>query len=169
MTDKGYHSNQTLADLANANVRTYIPEPNREKHRWTDKPAAWQVNYRNNRRRVKGNRGHGLSRKRSEMVERSFAHMCETGGARRTWLRGLEKISKRYQTHAAARNLGVVMRRLFGIGKPRILQGGMGPVLAAFFAWLFTLVAKVSRSWLKNRQTRNQSVLTRPLDAILSL
>ncbi len=48
--------------------------------------------------------------------------MCETGGARRTWLRGLEKINKRYKMVAAARNLGLLMRALFGIGKPRCLQ-----------------------------------------------
>ena len=51
--------------------------------------------------------------------------MCETGGARRTLLRGKLKINKRYLIHVAARNLGLMMRDLFGIGKPRVLQGGM--------------------------------------------
>ena len=51
--------------------------------------------------------------------------MCETGGARRTLLRGKLKINKRYLIHVAARNLGLIMRDLFGIGKPRVLQGGM--------------------------------------------
>jgi transposase len=125
VADKGYHSNETLAECAQCGVRTYIPEPKRKAHRWTDKPAAWQANYRNNRRRAKGDRGRRLSRKRSEMVERSFAHVCETGGARRTWLRGLEKVNKRYLVQAAARNLGVLMRRLFGVGTPRGLQGGI--------------------------------------------
>jgi len=77
-----------------------------------------------NRRRLKGNRSKRLQKKRSEFVERSFAHVCQTGGARRSWLRGLEKVNKRYKTVAAARNLGLVMRKLFGIGKPRCLQGG---------------------------------------------
>ncbi len=77
-----------------------------------------------NRRRLKGDRSKRLQKKRSEFVERSFAHLCETGGARRSWLRGLEKVNKRYKTVAAARNLGLVMRKLFGIGKPRCLQGG---------------------------------------------
>ena len=55
-------------------------------------------------------------------VERSFAHVCETGGARRTWLCGLTKINKRYLMVAAARNLGILMLKLFGMGKPRTLQ-----------------------------------------------
>lgn len=60
-----------------------------------------------------------LSGRRQERVERSFAHVCETGGARRTWLRGLAKINKRYSMVAAAHNLGLMMRKLFGSGKPR--------------------------------------------------
>jgi transposase len=55
-------------------------------------------------------------------VERTFAHVCETGGARRTWLRGLEKVSKRYLIAAMSHNLGCLMRELFGMGTPRGLQ-----------------------------------------------
>jgi transposase len=57
-------------------------------------------------------------------------HLCETGGARRTWLRGIEKVNKRYQIVAAARNLGLLMLKAFGIGKPRHLQGGRRAFLA---------------------------------------
>jgi transposase len=70
-------------------------------------------------------KGKTLQKKRSELVEGSFAHVCETGGAKRTWLRGLEKINKRYLFHTAARKLGILMRKLFGIGKPRCLQAGI--------------------------------------------
>ena len=128
--DKGYHSNENLAACRRWNyfgVRTYIPEPeSRYERRWTDKPPEYEEAYRANRRRVQGDRGKRLQKKRSELVERSFAHVCETGGARRTWLRGLENVNKRYQITAAARNLGLIMRQLFGIGKPRCLQGGFG-------------------------------------------
>jgi hypothetical protein len=79
-----------------------------------------------NRRRVRGERGRALQRKRSEKVERSFAHVCETGGSRRTWLHGIEKVSKRYLMSAMAHNLGLVMRALFGMGTARSLQGGGG-------------------------------------------
>ena len=56
------------------------------------------------------------------MTERSFAHVCETGGARRCWLRGLVKVSKRYLLQVAARNLSLIMCKLFGVGTPRGLQ-----------------------------------------------
>jgi hypothetical protein len=81
----------------------------------------------NNRRRVRGARSKRLQRLRGEFVERSFAHVCDTGGARRCWLHGIEKVQKRYLIAAVARNLGLVMRKLFGIGTPRSLQveGGL--------------------------------------------
>jgi transposase len=122
--DKGYHTNETLADCAECGLRTYIPTPRqRGRRRWTDKPPEQEAAYRANRRRVQGPRSKRLQRWRSERVERSFAHMCETGGARRSWLCGLEKVAKRYKLVAAARNLGLLMLKLFGVGKPRSLQG----------------------------------------------
>ena len=84
----------------------------------------------NNRRRMSRDKGKEFQKQRSEKLERSFAHVCETGGARRTWLRGLEKINKRYLIVAAGRNLGLLMLKVFGIGKPRGLQGAAGALLA---------------------------------------
>ena len=135
VADKGYHKNQTLADCAECGLRTYLPEPQRKTHRWTDKPPEEEQAFRANRRRIRGARSKRLQRQRSERVERSFAHVCETGGARRSWLRGVEKINKRYKIQAAARNLGLLMLRLFGIGKPRALQGAFSSLLAAPLAF----------------------------------
>jgi hypothetical protein len=117
--DKGYHKNETLADLSGWGLRSYVPERKQKSRRWTDKPREHEAAFRANRRRVRGERGKGLQRQRSERVERSFAHVCETGGARRTWLHGIEKTNKRYLATLMAHNLGLVMRKLFGIGKPR--------------------------------------------------
>jgi transposase len=92
--DKGYHSAATLAAIhEHTPYRTYIPEPKR-KHdcRWTDKPPEHKEAVYANHRRTRGARGKQLQRLRSERVERSFAHVCETGGARRTWLCGLDKV-----------------------------------------------------------------------------
>jgi len=130
VADKGYHKAETLARLTDASdtdtptthllLRTYIAEPDaKHRRRWTDKPHAWEVAYRGNRRRIQGSHGKSLQRRRSEVVERSFAHVCETGGARRTWLRGLTKVTKRYQLQTAAHNLGLILRTLLGAGKPR--------------------------------------------------
>jgi hypothetical protein len=123
-TDKKYHKAETLAACAALGVRTYIPEERRRHKRvWIDKPAAWEKAYRANRRRVKGRRSKRLQRLRSEKVERTFAHVCETGGGRRSWLRGLIEVGKRYLLQVAAHNLGLIMRRVFGRGTPRSLQG----------------------------------------------
>lgn len=120
--DKGYHSNDQITDCTAAGLRTYVPEPaSPHKRRWTDKPEETKAAVLNNRRRTSRRKSKQMQRQRSERVERSFAHVCETGGARRTWLRGLEKINKRYSMAVAAHNLGLVMRSLFGSGKPRQL------------------------------------------------
>jgi transposase len=143
--DKGYHSAATLASIReHTPYRTYIPEPER-KHdcSWTDKPAEQKEAVYANRRRTRGSRGKQLQRLRSERVERSFAHVCETGGARRTWLWGIDKVRKRYQIAAAAHNLGIVMRRLFGIGTPRALQAFVDLALAMYLA-ILTLLGRLT-------------------------
>ncbi len=121
--DKGYHAREQLALASCFSVRTYVAEPvRRHRNDWTKSPAEQQEAVYANRRRVKGSHGRALQRLRSEKVERSFAHLCETGGSRRSWLRGLAKVRKRYAMAAAARNLGLLMRKLFGMGKPRTQQ-----------------------------------------------
>ncbi len=134
VADKGYHKTETLAWLDQRGIRSYIPQPgSRRNRKWTDKPASWQKAYRANRRRVAGPRSKVLQRHRSERVERSFAHTCESGVVRRTWLRGIENIKKRYVVHAAAGNLGTIMRSLFAVGTPKALQrGGCGLLEVCF-------------------------------------
>jgi transposase len=124
VADKGYHKTETIADVSEERgVRTYIPEREQKGRRcWTDKPASQQKAFYANRRRVRGERSKRLQRRRSEVVERTFAHMCETGGGRRSWLRGLENVRKRWLIQAAARNLGLILRTLFGVGTARSLQ-----------------------------------------------
>jgi transposase len=120
VADKGYHKAETLAECAALGLRTYIPERRpKGRRRWQDKPATWRAAVDANRRRWRGTRSKRLQRLRSEYVERSFAHVCETGGLRRSHLRGREKVAKRYLMQVAARNLGVLMRKLFGVGAPR--------------------------------------------------
>lgn len=139
--DKGYHKTETIADVsAERGVRTYIPERERKgRRRWTGKPAWQQKAFYANRRRVRGERSKRLQRRRSEVVERTFAHMCETGGGRRSWLRGLENVRKRWLIQAAARNLGLILRTLFGVGTARSLQKAGGLLCFLHFA--------VFRSW----------------------
>jgi transposase len=122
VADKGYHSNQVLVDLTALDLRTYIAEPQRGPRTWTNKTAARDAVYAN-RRRNRGTRGRALQRRRSEHLERPNAHLYETGGMRRTHLRGHANILKRLLVHVGGFNLGLLMRTLFGVGTPRSLQG----------------------------------------------
>jgi transposase len=138
VADKGYHATDTLELADSLGIRTYIPEPKRkgnETRNWRDVPEEKRRAVLNNRRRTRGARSKRLQRKRSERVERSFAHICETGGARRTWLCSLEKVQKRYLIAAVARNLGLVMRKLFNMGTARGQQAEGGLVCVVLFAW----------------------------------
>ena len=119
VADKGYHKSETLAWLDDRGIRSYIPERQRKNRRWTDKPDAWREAVYENRRRLARDKGKALQRRRAEVVERGFAHLCATGGARRTWIRGLAEVGKRYLVSVMAHNLGVILRALIGVGKPR--------------------------------------------------
>jgi len=127
VADRGYHSGPVLKELEAVGIRPYIPEPKRGRRRWK-KPGQTQTTEEKflerkalygNRRRVNGARSKRLQRKRSELVERSFVHLLDTGGMRRTWSRGLENVWKRYLIHAGAFNLSLVMRRRYQVGTPR--------------------------------------------------
>ncbi len=118
VADKGYHSNDVLTDLTVLEMRSYISEPDRGRRKWCGKRRQQQAVY-GNRRRLRGERGKRLSRLRGERVERSFAHLYETGGMRRTHLRGHTNILKRLLIHAGAFNLSLVLRKKLGAGTPR--------------------------------------------------
>jgi hypothetical protein len=114
-------------------LRTYISEPDRGRQHWIDQHTERDAVYAN-RRRIRGERGQQLMRRRGELLERPNAHLYDTGGMRRTHLRGHGNILKRLLVHAAACNLGLWMRTLTGIGTPRGLQGRLAAVLALCFS-----------------------------------
>jgi hypothetical protein len=125
--DKGYHAVDTLVACEKRKVRTYIPERQAAgRRKWKDKPAASEHAFRANRRRIRGSRNAELQRRRSEFVERTFAHACESGGGRRSHLRGVYNVAKRWLAQLAARNLGVIIRSLTGVGTPRAHQAEQG-------------------------------------------
>jgi transposase len=138
--DKGYHSGEVLIDLHQSGVRSYIPEPDRGKRNWDGKELE-KKRVEANRRRTQGERGKALQRLRSEHVERSFAHMYETGGMRRVHLRGRKNILKRLLFHAVAFNVALLIRKLHGMGKPRTLQGLSNSIsmLVSLLRLLYTL------------------------------
>ena len=146
VADKGYHSNAVLRKLSENGVRSYIPEPERGRRKWAGKAAERKAVY-GNRRRVRGAHGKRLMRRRGEYIERSFAHLYETGAMRRTHLRGRDNIRKRILIHASAFNLSLVLRGLFEVGTPRGFQGRKSLVISDICGWIDALMACFTRGW----------------------
>lgn len=142
IADKGYHSNRIMVELDALGVRSYVAEPARGRRDWSKEPEAQAPVY-GNRRRIRGPRGRRLMRRRGEYVERPFAHIYDTGGMRRTHLRGHTNILKRLLIHASGFNLGLMMRHLIGHGTPRGLQGRMTAVFAAWWVLLLGVPRRI--------------------------
>jgi len=140
VADKGCHSRAVVLELNTQGFRTYFSEPDRGNQSWIDQADARDAVY-GNRRRIHGDRGRRLLRRRGERVERSFAHTYDTGGMRRTHLRGHVNILKRVLVHASGFNLGLVMRRLIGVGTPRGLQGRLRAVIACVVSLWWSMTA----------------------------
>jgi transposase len=141
VADKGYHSNETVLAVQQAEARSYIPEPKRQARKWAGKAAEQKAVYAN-RRRVKGTYGKRLLKRRGELIERSFAHCYETGAMRRVYLRGRENVLKRQLIHVGAFNLSLVFRQNLGAGTPREL-GNRQPLLI-FVVWSLRAALKTS-------------------------
>jgi len=170
VADKGYHSNPVAVGFSELQVRTYIAEPERGARNWEGRPAEKQAVYAN-WRRIRGERGKRLQRQRGEKIERNFAHQFDTGGMDRLYVRGLENVHKKLLIQAAACNLALLMRSLYGAGKPRAAHDR---VIEAVFAILAFLKAResVSELWwtlpghyaASNFLIRPQSRLLRPAE-----
>jgi transposase len=132
VTDKGYFSTDAISDVAAVGIRTYISEPKRRRRHWRGDTVGRDAVYAN-RRRIGGVRGRRLLKRRGEYLERPNAHLYETGGLRRLYLRGRINILKRALIHVGAFNLGLVLRTLIGVGTPRGLQGRAAALIAALW------------------------------------
>lgn len=144
--DKGYHSRGVMKDVAAMNIRTYTSEPRRGRRKWHGDIEARDAVYAN-RRRIKGNRGKALLRKRGELIERTFAHCYETGAMRRVHLRHRENITRRVLIHAAGFNLGLLLRVFYGLPKPRNTGGGVFALILCLWTWLRSLHTAMRESW----------------------
>jgi hypothetical protein len=174
VTDKGYHSGAVVKRMKRYEVRSYIPEKKQKGRRdWQDKRAEQQAVYAN-RRRVRGDYGKSLLRRRGELIERSFAHCYETGGMRRCHLRRRENILKRQLIHVGAFNLSLILRKLIGAGTPRELKNRAGQVFSRLLRSLLNLTTAGSLIWRFTRPAGLRIVPTslcrtsRPRSRILS-
>jgi len=145
VTDKGYHDTDLIVELnRKEKIATYFPERNPEQWRfWNGDKEACRA-FHANRARCRGSHGKALGRKRANLVERAFAHLLETAGLRRVYLRGFVHVQKRYLAHVLAYNLGVLMRALFGVGTPRSLQDWR--LWALFYVYCLSILCL----WLQN-------------------
>jgi transposase len=131
VADKGYHSNQTMLGIKELGLRTYVAEPDRGPRNWDGKAEERDAVYAN-RRRINGERGKRLQSQRGEKIERNFAHQFDTGGMDRLYLRGRENIHKRLLIQAAACNLALLLRSLYGAGKPKAAHDLKGAAIFVF-------------------------------------
>ena len=145
VADKGYHSNAVAVGLAELGVRTYVAEPERGARNWEGKQAEKEAVYAN-RRRIEGERGKHLQRQRGERIERNFAHQFDTGGLDRLYVRGMDNVHKKFLIQAAACNLALLMRSLYGSGKPRAAHDLAAGAIFAILAFLKT-VNDLSKLW----------------------
>jgi transposase len=113
--DMGYCALDALVALQGAGLRTAIPDPVRKRHVEKLAPEERQA-LRTAKRTCRSASGRRLMRHRGEFCERSFMHVLDYGGARRTTLRGRENILKRYLVQAACLNLSILMRETLGLG-----------------------------------------------------
>ena len=134
--DKGYHAVEEMQALQDEGIRTVISDPVKNRKLEKLDPVQAQV-LRKAKRSAGSKAGKALLRRRGMHLERSFAHVLDAGGARRTTLRGRENLNKRYKMSAAIYNLSQLMRKLFGVGTPKQLAA-MGKAL--FLVWRTVLV-----------------------------
>ena len=140
-SDKGYYAVNELQALQQEDIRTVIADPidNRRLEKLEpDQKKTVQAA----RRSVKSTSGKDLLRRRGMHIERSFAHILDCGGMRRTTLRGWENLNKRFKLAAAFYNLSQLMRKLFGVGTPKQLAAS-GRLLFLQLIYLLAVTARI--------------------------
>ncbi len=86
---------------------------------------------------------------------------------RRSWLAGLTEVTKRYLLATAAHNLGRVMWKLLGVGKPRRLQGQAAAAWAVFGA-VWSALYRLLRSQTDRAEQPDEFVRRGPAAACLA-
>jgi transposase len=130
--DKGYYAVAEMSQLQQEGIRTVISDP--IKKRQLDKLSPEEIaTVRKARRSARSESGKKLLMKRGMHLERSFAHLLDAGGARRTTLQGLGNLNKRFKLAAAIYNLSQLMRKLWNVGTPKQWAAGAKALGLAFF------------------------------------
>jgi transposase len=157
-SDKGYYAVSELQALQDEGIRTVISDPIDNRRVDKLKPAEQRA-VRGAKRSVKSKSGKELLRRRGMHIERSFAHILDAGGMRRTTLRGWENLNKRFKLAAAFYNLSQLMRKLFGFGTPKQLAAAMERGERAFLRRLILILRLVQlvAHWITEMVARPQA------------
>ena len=119
--DKGYHKLEELEALAEAGIEPVVSVPAGRKVPVA--PGAAEV-FEANREMVGSAEGKVLLCLRAEKVERSFRHMLDYGGARRTTLNGHLNVAKRMFIAAFAFNMSIYTWNVKGEGTAKQAMAG---------------------------------------------
>ena len=138
--DKGYYCVEELEAIQQGGVQTVISDP-LSNRRVEKLDGSGQAAVCNARLSVKSSEGKELLRRRGMHIERSFAHILDSGGMRRATLRGQVNLDKRYKIAAATYNLSQLMRYHFGIGTPKQAAAS---VLRGLFELLWACLEELS-------------------------
>lgn len=154
VADKGYHSDEVLKVLEAIGVKSFIPSKE-QKRNWKGKEKE-KLRWKANRRRVKSIAGKKRSRRRSEVGERPFSHLKRSGGLGRLWVKGIDEVYKRVLLMTMGFNLSLVMRKLFGFGKPRCLQSSLRSAAQVLASVLHLISIGAVLKWIRYGERKNQ-------------
>jgi transposase len=93
--DKGYFAIEEIAQIQEFDIRTVIGDAHGARRRKEGLAAPLRKALHRAACAVKSQSGKRLLRKRGMHLERSFEHVLDEGGMRRTTLRGRENLTKR--------------------------------------------------------------------------
>lgn len=145
--DKGYFSLLEIGRLQALNLKTVISDPHRTQRRFDQLSSAQRQTLARARRSVRAKYGRALLRRRGQHIERSFAHVLDAGGMRRSTLRGLENLNKRHQIAAACYNLSQLLRHLYGVGTPRQWVALFSYLLSCVVSFFGAVQRSFPRGW----------------------
>ena len=154
VADMGYCDATELGMLQEAGIRTAVADPvrNRRMEKLTEEERRA---LRSAKRTTRSQSGRALMRRRGELCERTFVHVLDYGGARRTTLRGRENIFKRYLVQAACANLSLLLRHLSGIGTLKQTWAASARAVAALTLALLGFLRRTLWPWSVQLATRS--------------
>lgn len=165
--DKGFHDALELTIIQHeTGVRTVIGDANAARRRLDKLEPEVRAAVQRAARAVKSQSGKALLKARGEKIERGFAHVLDSGGLRRTTLRGLVRINKRYLCGIIAFNLCLLMRKLTGIGTAKQAAAVAGRLFDAILRLVRGFGRLLQCAWLLRKNSMQKSSLppsNRPL------